>query len=131
MMDFFIWIISIAFALPIVCFIFLLFTLRLIVKNKKKSILLTFDISTIFFIMSVHFLLLTLFGRSFLLYIIVGIFSLSLLVYYMENKRTQSSIARTSKKVWRMSFLFFFVSYIVLTIYGIAAGIIQNAFIPS
>ncbi|KKI93747.1 hypothetical protein WQ54_01450 [Bacillus sp. SA1-12] len=130
-MDFIIWIISFAFALPIVCFVFLLFVSRLMVKNKKKSILLTFDLSTIFFIMSVHFLLLTLFGRSFLFYIIVGILCLSLFVYYMDNKRAQPSFTRVSKKVWRLSFLFFFVSYIILTLFGIAAGMIQNVFTPS
>jgi uncharacterized membrane protein YozB (DUF420 family) len=128
MVDIFAWLISLAVTLPMLTLVILFLILRIVVKNKKKSIMLTVDLSTFFFIVSVHFHLLTLFKQSFLSFIILGLMCLTLVVYYIEYKRSKApTITRVSKKVWRMSFLLFFVIYLVLAFYGISSGIIKNA----
>lgn len=130
MVDIFTWLISVAVTLPLLTLVILFLILRVVVKNKKKSILWTVDLSTFFFIVSVHFHLLTLFKQSFLSFIILGLICLTLVVYYVDYKRSKApTIKRVSKKVWRMSFLLFFVSYLVLVFYGISSGIIKNVFI--
>lgn len=130
MIDIVKWVISIAFALPVVSLVCLFFIVRLVVKNKRKAILRTIDLSTFFFIVSVHFHLVSIFEQSYFSYIILGIVGLMCIVYYIENKKTkQPTLKKVSKKVWRFSFLFFFISYIVLTIYGITSGVIENLFI--
>lgn len=124
------WMITFAFAIPLVNLVLFFLILRIVVKNKKKSILWTLDLSTLFFIVSVHFHLITIFEQSFLIYIILGLLCLSIFVYYLESNRSKPpSMTIVTKKVWRLSFIFFFISYLFLTLYGIAAGIIKNAFI--
>jgi quinol-cytochrome oxidoreductase complex cytochrome b subunit len=130
MVDLLKWMISFAFALPLVSLVILFVILRVVVKNKKKSILMTVDLSTIFFIMSVHFHLITIFEQSFLIYIILGLMSLLFIVFYVDYKTSKApSMKSVSKKVWRLSFLFFFISYLILTVCGMISSIIKNAFI--
>jgi hypothetical protein len=124
------WMISFAFAIPLVNLVIFFLILRVVVKNKKKSILWTVDLSTLFFIVSVHFHLITIFEQSFLIYIILGLLCLSTLVYYQEyNRSNPPSLTIVTKKVWRLSFIFFFISYLILTLYGILSGIVKNTFI--
>jgi hypothetical protein len=129
MIDIMTWMISLAFTLPLLSLIILLLIFRLVVKNKKKSILWAVDISTIFFIISVHFHLLTIFEQSFLIFFILGLIILTIIVYFIDYNRSKAAtIKKASIKVWRMSFLFFLASYFVLTVYGITSGMIKNAF---
>jgi hypothetical protein len=124
------WMISLAFAIPLVNLVIFFLFLLIIVKDKKKSILWTVDLSTLFFIVSVHIHLITIFEQSFLIYIILGLLCLSALVYYLEYNRSKPpSMSVVTKKVWRLSFIFFFISYLILTLYGIVSGIVKNAFI--
>ncbi|QGQ46957.1 DUF3397 domain-containing protein [Metabacillus sediminilitoris] len=124
------WMMSIAFTFPFVCLVILLVILQMLVKNKKKSILLTIDLSTIFFIISVHFHLVTIFEQSFLLYMIIGLLCLLLINYYVDLKKAKKfSIKNVFKKVWRLSFLIFFLSYLSLVVYGSVSSMITYAFL--
>ncbi|WP_226665852.1 DUF3397 domain-containing protein [Metabacillus litoralis] len=126
-MDVFRWVLSIAITLPLVSMIIMYFIIRYIVRNNRKTILWTADLTTIIFIASVHFHLVVIFEKSFLLYIILALIGLMVLFYYLDYKKKKvPSIASASKKVWRVSFFVFFISYLVLTLYGIAEGIIKN-----
>ncbi|MBZ5748717.1 MULTISPECIES: DUF3397 family protein [Metabacillus] len=96
--------------------------LRLFVKNKKKSFLIAIDISTFFFIISVHFHLNFIFEQSFLIFSILGLIMLMIIVYFVEYRRSKEP----SKKVWWLSFLFYFASYFILTVFGIIVGMFKN-----
>lgn len=124
------WMMSIAFTFPFVSLVIILVILQMLVKNKKKSILLTIDLSTIFFIISVHFHLITIFEQSYLLYMIIGLLCLLLITYYVDFKKTKKfSIKNVFKKVWRLSFLIFFLSYLSLVVYGSVSSMITYAFL--
>ncbi|TXC92061.1 DUF3397 domain-containing protein [Metabacillus litoralis] len=126
-MDIFEWFVSFAVTLPLLSLIAIYFLLRYIAGNKKKTILWTADITTIIFITSVHFHLIAIFEKSFILHIVLVLVGLIVLFYYVDYKKTKMpSIATASKKVWRLSFLVFFVSYLFLTLYGVVDGIIKN-----
>ena len=126
MVDIIAWVISLVLTLPLLSSIILLVFLRKVVKNKKRSFILAIDIATFFFIISVHFHLITIFEQSFLIFIILGLTILTITVYFVDYRRSKvPSIIKASKRVWRMSFLLFFVSYLVLTILGIVASMIK------
>lgn len=121
------WFISFFFALPLLGLLFFLVTLRLLIKNKKKAFFMAIDLSTFFFIISVHFHLSVIFEQSFLIFIIVGLIMAIMIVYYLEYRRlNKPSFIRASKRVWRLSFLFSFASYFILTVFGIIDGIVKN-----
>jgi Protein of unknown function (DUF3397) len=129
MSSFFTWIISVALTLPILSLLFIYFLVRIFVKGKK-TILWTVDLSTIVFISSVHFHLLTIFKQSFLLYILLLLTFLTLVVYYFEYQSSREpSMFIAFKKMWRLSFLLFFISYVGLTICGILTGVFKSAFL--
>ncbi|HZH58715.1 MAG TPA: DUF3397 domain-containing protein [Metabacillus sp.] len=123
------WIISILITIPIISLFLLYIIIRIFIDNKRKSIVLTIDISTIFFIISVHFHFITIFKQSFLLFILLGIGCLLLFVYFVEYRKSKSpSIKKITRNTWRLSFLLFVTSYIVLTVIGFTSGVIKNIF---
>ena len=123
------WIISILITLPIISLFLLYIIIRIFIDNKRKSVLLTIDLSTIFFIISVHFHLLTIFEKSLLVVILLVIGCLSLFFYYVERRKSKRpSIKRITRNTWRFSFLFFVTSYIVLTVLGFTSEVIKNIF---
>ncbi|MFD2212965.1 DUF3397 domain-containing protein [Metabacillus endolithicus] len=129
MSGFFTWIVSVAITLPILSLLFIYFLVRIFVSGKK-TILWTVDLSTAVFILSVHFHLLTIFEQSFLLYIILLLTFLALVVYYFEYKSSREpSMYVAIKKMWRLSFFLFFITYVVLTIGGILTGVFKSAFL--
>lgn len=124
------WIISILITLPIISLFLLYIIIRIFIDNKRKSILLTIDLSTIFFILSVHFHLITIFDQSFLLYIVMGIACLLLFFYYADKRKSKSpSIKKVIRITVRFSFLLFVSFYIVLTVCGFTSGVIKNIFL--
>lgn len=123
------WIISILITLPIISLFLLYIIIRIFSDNKRKSLVLTIDFSTIFFIISVHFHFITIFKQSFLLFILLVIGCLLLFVYFVEYRKSKSlSIKKITRKTWRLSFLLFVTSYIVLTVIGFTSGVIKNIF---
>ncbi|XQY93404.1 DUF3397 family protein [Metabacillus sp. HB246100] len=126
-MDFFSWFISMALTIPLFSMVFVYAVVRLVVDNRKKRILWTADISTIMLILSVHFHLMTIFEKSYLFHIILGILIVLILFYYLDYKKSKiPSIYKASRKVWRLSFLVFFVGYLILMIFGVANGIMES-----
>lgn len=123
------WIISILITIPIFSLPLLYIIIRIFIDNKRKSIVLTIDLSTIFFIISVHFHFVTIFKQSFLLFILLVIGCLLLFVYFVENRKSKSpSIKKITRKTWRLSFLLFVTCYIVLSVIGFTSGVIKNIF---
>jgi len=123
------WIISILITLPIISLFLLYIIIRIFSDNKRKSLVLTIDFSTIFFIISVHFHFITIFKQSFLLFILLVIGCLLLFVYFVEYRKSKSlSIKKITRKTWRLTFLLFVTSYIVLTVIGFTSGVIKNIF---
>ncbi|PMC38335.1 hypothetical protein CJ195_07640 [Bacillus sp. UMB0899] len=121
------WIISILITLPIISVFLLYIVIRIFIDNKRKSILLSIDLSTIFFILSVHFHFITIFEKSFLVFIIIGIGCIMLFFYNVEKKKSKSpSIKKVARSTLRLSFLFFVTCYIILTVCGFTSGLIKN-----
>ncbi|WP_368659169.1 DUF3397 domain-containing protein [Metabacillus halosaccharovorans] len=123
------WIISILITLPIISLFLLYIIIRIFIDNQRKSILLTIDLSTVFFIVSVHFHFIAIFEKSFLLFIILGISCLILFFYYVEKTKFKNpSIKRVARNTWRSAFLLFVAGYIILTVLGFTSGVIKNIF---
>lgn len=127
-MDGFIgWIISIALTVPIISLMILYIIIRIFVDSKEKSILLAVDLSTIIFIISVHFHLMTIFEQSFLPFILLFLLCLLLIVFSLEHRKSNvTSVKKITRTTWRISFLLFVTGYFILTVYGMTAEIVKN-----
>ncbi len=67
---------AIIIILPVVVFILTMFFSSFKLKKSQRRIMLAADLSTIFLIIAVHFFMIVLFNRSFLLYILLFLFIL-------------------------------------------------------
>lgn len=91
-----------------------------ITKKKKRAIRFASDMSTILFIVAVYFIMYEIWQRSFLSVILIVIFSVALIFTLLHYKSAKDiHIPRLLKGIWRMNFLFFFGSYLVLLFFGL------------
>lgn len=127
MMNLWIWFISVLVMIPFLSLPLFYLLLALKVKSKKKKFLWTADLSTFPFIAAVHFQLITIFQRSFTLHIFSFFLILTLIFLYIDYKKASNlSLIRVTKRTWRFSFFFFIFGYLVLTMIGIASGILRQ-----
>ena len=106
--------------LPLLTMIVIYFISRKITRSNKKSFHYAIDFSTVFFILSVHYLIVTIWDKSFFLILtsillVIGIF----IVIVQYKVREELDFTRVAKGFWRLNFLLFFVAYFCLSLYGI------------
>jgi hypothetical protein len=106
--------------LPMIAFLIFYVFARILMKNGKKAFLLTVDLSTFFFILSVYYLILVIWEKSFMSYIfmILIIFCMIFLLLHWKFKQ-EIEIRKVMKGFWRFNFLFFSFCYICLVIFGL------------
>ncbi|MEH7334930.1 DUF3397 domain-containing protein [Neobacillus drentensis] len=98
--------------------IFLIF--KLVTKNTRKSVHKALDYTTVLFIFSVHFLILTIWDKSlFWLIILIMIVIAMMFVLVHWKVKEEIIIKKVMKGFWRFNFILFFLVYISLTLYGL------------
>jgi hypothetical protein len=113
-------IISVFFTVPLLGLIIVFVSSKFITKNSRKAVHMALDYSTVLFIISVHFLIVTILGKSFFWLIILEII-LSAMLFSIVHWKVKGEIVinKVLKGVWRFNFLFFFTVYIALTLFGL------------
>lgn len=106
--------------IPILVYFLIFVISKLFTKNHRQSVQMAVDISTIFFILSVHFLIITIWERS-LLWVIFIFALICAIIFVIISWKIKGEIIFASfiKGFWRLSFLVFFVAYFGLTIFGL------------
>jgi hypothetical protein len=106
--------------LPLVGYLLMFIFSKQLTKNHKRSVQRAIDFSTFLFIISNHFLIMVIWGKSFLWLILLILIALAIIfVLYHWKVRQEIEYTRVFKGYWRMNFLLFFLSYVALIIYGI------------
>ncbi|WP_312095345.1 DUF3397 domain-containing protein [Niallia sp.] len=107
--------------------LFIVFVIsKLITKKHRFSIHLALDISTIFFVLSVHFLIQSIWNTSLLIYIIIFILLIGMIFVIIHWKiKEEMDYKKIFKGIWRVTFMLFFTFYIVLVIYGLVLSILK------
>jgi hypothetical protein len=113
-------IIATLITMPILVYFFVFVMVKQLTKNHRKAVQLGLDISTLFFILSVHFLVLVIWEESFLSIIFIFLLFCAI-IFVIINWKVKGEIvfSRFFKGFWRFSFLVFFIAYLGLTIYGL------------
>ncbi|MDP4161571.1 MAG: DUF3397 domain-containing protein [Bacillota bacterium] len=116
------------FTAPIFGYLALYFVVRVLTKNKRKSIHFASDYSTILFIVCVHFSILVIFGKSLVWYIVLAMMVISSFFVFLHWKlKGEIHYGRVFKGIWRFHFLIFFFAYIFLTLFGVIEAAIGYA----
>ncbi|WP_371017469.1 DUF3397 domain-containing protein [Pseudalkalibacillus sp. JSM 102089] len=120
------WIVATAVTIPLLAW-YLVYIITVKTTRKKKfSFRLAVDVSTIFFILSVHFILVELLGQSFLLVILLMIIGAAGAFTVLHWKmKDDVEIHKVIKGAWRFNFLLFSTGYIVLVLIGLVHRILS------
>jgi hypothetical protein len=106
--------------IPILVYFLIFVISKSFTKNHRKAVHLALDFSTIFFILSVHFLVFTIWEKSYLWVIFIFMLCCAIIFVIINWKIKGEIVLRLFLKgFWRFSFIVFFVAYIGLTVYGI------------
>ncbi|MBC1733131.1 DUF3397 domain-containing protein [Listeria seeligeri] len=111
---------AIIIILPVIVFILSMFISGLWIRKSQRRIMFAADMSTLFLIIAVHFFMIVLFGHSFLLYILLFLFSLGIVIVLMAAKKEgEIQFKKIIRGYWRLCFFLFALLYVGLYIYGI------------
>ncbi|MBC1442280.1 DUF3397 domain-containing protein [Listeria seeligeri] len=117
---------AIIIILPVIVFILSMFISGLWIRKSQRRIMFAADMSTLFLIIAVHFFMIVLFGHSFLLYILLFLFSLGIVIVLMAAKKEgEIQFKKIIRGYWRLCFFLFALLYVGLYIYGIIFSLIM------
>lgn len=106
--------------IPILGYLLVFIIAKQITKKHKRSVHIALDTSTLLFILSVHYLILVIWNKSFFPYILLLIISIAIVFVIIHWKVKQEiNILQVFRGFWRFNFLLFFTAYAVLFLYGL------------
>ncbi|MDF2606667.1 MAG: hypothetical protein K0S34_862 [Bacillales bacterium] len=119
-MDYLIFLGSILITYPIVTFLLIKIIFKKITKKSKLSTQIAIDTSAVFFIISVYYLILEVFNKDILFYLLLFILIIALIVVLLQWKiREEIKLVNVIKSVLRMNFIIFLITHIILLGYGL------------
>lgn len=120
MVDFFATFVATMVTIPILAVIIIYWVARFVTKNKKRAFHLSVDLSTIFFIIAVHFLIVVIWEKSFLWLLLILLLLIAMVFVFLQWKFNNEIVFRKVwKGFWRFTFLLFSFSYFLLLIFGL------------
>ncbi|PLR77494.1 DUF3397 domain-containing protein [Bacillus sp. V3-13] len=116
---------------PLLGYILIFVIAKQLTKNHRSSVQLALDISTFLLIISVHFLIVTIWDKSFLWIILLGMIGIAIVFAFLHWKiKHEINLASLFKGFWRFNFLLFFSAYILLIIFGLIQRVSMHISLP-
>lgn len=129
MTDVFAWIIATFITLPILFFYLVYLVAVKVNKNKKRSFRLAVDSSTLFFIISIHFLIKEIWGIPTFWIIIIVMLMIAICFTVIHWKLAEDiHLGKLVRGIWRFHFLLFFTLYVFLSVFGLIFKVYQYTF---
>ncbi|MBD7936825.1 MULTISPECIES: DUF3397 domain-containing protein [Cytobacillus] len=106
--------------IPFLGYLLVFIICKQVTKKHKKSVHLALDITTLLLILSVHFMIASIWNRSYIWLIFLFLITTAILylLYYWRVKQ-EIDYSKLFKGYWRINFLFFLTAYGVLIVIGI------------
>lgn len=124
MIDFFIYILAILITVPpVLALIVYYFSLKRF-HSTMRAVHATVRWTTLFFIVAVDLLISVVFNISATGGIIVALLILLTLIIYYQWKNTEIRLRKALRLLWRITFLLFFVLYLLLLLAGVVKQIV-------
>jgi Protein of unknown function (DUF3397) len=112
---------------PIIGYIISFIIAKQITKNHRMSVRISVDISTILFILSVHFLIHAIWGISMIWAIFLVLIMVALTVVIVHYKvKEEIVMTKVVRGFWKLNFFIFSGAYFILVIYGMVKRVIMT-----
>lgn len=106
--------------LPFLLYVLIFVSVKKVTKKHKKAVHVAIDSSTWLFVLSVHFLIVTIWQVSLFWLILVALLILAILATVLQwNMHGEVELKRVFKAFWRFTFLLFGTLYVTLLFLGI------------
>ncbi|WP_415812485.1 DUF3397 domain-containing protein [Mesobacillus thioparans] len=120
MPGFFSALVAALITVPIIGYLAVFIITKQITGNHRRSVNLAIDFSTFLLVLSVHFLILTIWGKSFLWLILIILFGLAAIFVWIHwHYKEEIVLPKVFKGFWRFNFLLFSSAYIILVLFGL------------
>ncbi len=114
------WIVATFVTMPILALYFIYLISIKTTKNKKRSLKLAVDYSTILFIIAVYFIVYEIWTKSFFWIIMIVILIIGMIFTIIHWKVSEDiQLGKLLIGIWRVNFLLFFFAYLLLSLYGL------------
>lgn len=124
MITFFSWVIATIITVPMIALFLIYHTTFFLTKNKRKSFHNMINYSTVFFIISVYFLIYVIWEKAFFWTFILILISFAMFFLFLQWKFSEELLLRKVwKGFWRFCFIIFFLSYWILVFIGLFSRI--------
>ncbi|OIJ13266.1 hypothetical protein BKP37_12250 [Anaerobacillus alkalilacustris] len=118
------WIVATFVTLPLLAFYFVYIISVKTTKNKRRSIKLAVDVTTILFIFAVYYIAYELWAFSLFWLILIAILIVAIIFTIIHWKLYKDiELKKLIKGIWRLNFLLFLIVYFLLSIYGLFSRI--------
>lgn len=124
MVSFFSTVIATFVTIPLLGYLLVFVISKQITKKHKKSVHIALDVTTLLFIISVHYLILAIWEQSLLWIIFLLLLFLAIIFVLLHWKiKHEINLPIVFKGFWRFNFLLFCTAYVVLTVIGLVQSI--------
>ncbi|WHY58131.1 DUF3397 domain-containing protein [Peribacillus simplex] len=115
---------AIFITLPFVGYLLFFISAKQFTGNHRRSVQFAMDMSTLLFILSVHYLIITIWDKQ-ILWVIMLIMIINAFVVVLVHYKVKEEIIfhKVLKGFWRVNFAFFFAAYLLLFFFGIITSI--------
>ncbi|MGM9928963.1 MAG: DUF3397 domain-containing protein [Bacillus sp. (in: firmicutes)] len=118
------WFIATIVTVPIFGYLIVFIGIKQLTKNHRKAVSIASNCSTFLFIISVHFIVKTIWNISLLWIILLLMIALAMLVVIVHHKlKDDMQIPRIIKGIWKVNGLVFMILYCILMVTGIALNV--------
>ena len=115
---------AIFITLPFIGYLIFFISAKQITGNHRRAVQFAMDMSTVLFVLSVHYLIVTIWGVHIfwvILLIMIMIAAMVVLVHYKVKE--EIVFRKVIKGFWRVNFAFFFCAYLLLFSIGVITSI--------
>ncbi|WP_174733829.1 DUF3397 domain-containing protein [Mesobacillus harenae] len=131
MPEFFSAFIATLVTIPLLGYLLVFILSKQITKNHRRSVRLAIDSSTFLFIVSVHFIIVAIWDRSYLWAILLLLIGIALIFVVIHWKfKEEIVLPKVFRGYWRFNFLLFFSAYIVLVLVGLVQRVSAVISVP-
>lgn len=105
---------------PMIGYLAVFIISKQITGNHRRSVNFAIDFSTFLLVLSVHFLIITIWERSYFWLILLVLLVLAALFVWIHWKfKKEIVLPKVFRGFWRFNFLLFFSAYIILVLFGL------------
>ncbi|MFB6466534.1 DUF3397 domain-containing protein [Cytobacillus sp. Hz8] len=118
---------SIFITIPFLGYLMVFIITKLITGEHRKSVHLAIDCSTFLFIISVHYLILTIWHKSYF-WVVILFMLIEAMIFVIIHWKIKHEIhfSKVLKGFWRFNFLIFISAYFVLLLFGVIKSVTQS-----